>query len=253
MSKVEQLPTARAETVQEPAPYGDGEMILRMIDRLIDRPDIDVDRIEQFWHLYERTQAHRARLAFDAAMSAMQPQLPIIERRGRIRNSAGKEQSQYALWEDVVEQINPVTRANGFALTFKTANLEGGRIRVTCILSHAEGHREETSLELPCDTTGSKNAVQSLGSSVSYGKRYTAFALLNIVARGEDDDGNRGGGKVVSDQQAETIRNLITSTESDVNKFLAVFQVDSISDLPEKDYDRAASLLAQKASRGNAR
>ncbi|HET9820175.1 MAG TPA: ERF family protein, partial [Rhodanobacteraceae bacterium] len=51
-----------------------------------------------------------------------------------------------------------------------------------------DGHREETSITLPADTSGSKNAVQAVASSTSYGKRYTAGALLNLTSHGEDDD-----------------------------------------------------------------
>jgi len=36
---------------------------------------------------------------------------------------------------------------------------------------------------------GSKNAVQAVGSSVSYGKRYVMSALLNITTTDDDDDG----------------------------------------------------------------
>ena len=49
-------------------------------------------------------------------------------------------------------------------------------------------------MELPVDTTGSKNAVQAVGSSTAYGKRYVMEALLNLTSRGQDDDGKRGGG-----------------------------------------------------------
>ena len=42
---------------------------------------------------------------------------------------------------------------------------------------------------LPLDTSGSKNGVQAVGSTVSYGKRYAICALLNI-STGDDTDGN---------------------------------------------------------------
>jgi hypothetical protein len=48
-------------------------------------------------------------------------------------------------------------------------------------------------MTLPLDTSGSKNNVQAVGSSTSYGKRYTATLLLNIRTKGEDDDGHAGG------------------------------------------------------------
>jgi hypothetical protein len=75
---------------------------------------------------------------------------------------------------------------HGFALTFRTDFTNG--ITVTGVLSHSAGHREETSITLPADASGSKNAVQAVASTVSYGKRYTAGALLNLTSHGEDDD-----------------------------------------------------------------
>jgi hypothetical protein len=41
--------------------------------------------------------------------------------------------------------------------------------------------------------TGSKNDIQALASTVSYGKRYVTKDLLCIVTRKEDDDGERAG------------------------------------------------------------
>src|SRR5690606_16446095 len=55
-------------------------------------------------------------------------------------------------------------------------------------LTHKSGHREETTIKLPADPSGNKNAVQAVASSVSYGKRYTAGALLNLTSHAEDDD-----------------------------------------------------------------
>jgi hypothetical protein len=49
---------------------------------------------------------------------------------------------------------------------------------------------------LPADVGKGRNDVQAIGSSVSYGKRYAAMAMLNLITRGlaEDDDGQAGGG-----------------------------------------------------------
>jgi hypothetical protein len=115
----------------------------------------------------------------------------VIDERGGIKNTAGTVQSTYAKWEDINDAIRPVLHEHGFALSFRVKRVENA-ISVTGILSHEDGHSEETTLELPSDTSGSKNAVQAVGSSLSYGKRYTAMALLNITSRApmdRDDDG----------------------------------------------------------------
>lgn len=80
------------------------------------------------------------------------------------------------------------------------------------MLSHRAGHREVTSIVLPVDTSGSKNGVQAVASSVSYGKRYTAGLLLNITTTGEDDDGNGPAAQVtprVTSAQAAQIAMLL--------------------------------------------
>jgi hypothetical protein len=65
-------------------------------------------------------------------------------------------------------------------------------VKVTCILSHKDGHREETTLSGPFDHSGNKNAVQAIGSGVAYLQRYTLKAAVGVAA-GHDDDGRSSG------------------------------------------------------------
>jgi hypothetical protein len=55
------------------------------------------------------------------------------------------------------------------------------------------GHSEEGAvLEGAPDTSGSKNSIQAVGSTVSYLERYTLLAATGLAAKDQDDDG-RGG------------------------------------------------------------
>jgi hypothetical protein len=178
----------------------------------------------------------------------MQPDLPVIVERGRIDIGRGKPQS-YALWEDINETIKPVLAKHGFSLSFRTGQ-EDGKIIVTGILSHREGHSERTTMHLPTDTSGSKNAVQAVGSSTSYGKRYTAAALLNLTSRGEDDDGLAGGstGKITQEQLTDLIA-LADDVGADKGAFCKYFNVSSLADIPAKDYARAVAALNKKRAK----
>ena len=100
------------------------------------------------------------------------------------------------------------------------------------------------------DSTGSKNNVRAIGSSISYGKRYAASALLNITTRGEDDDGKAGGAKPVSDEQRAELQDLIEKSNTEIEAFCRAFSVDALVDLPSAAFDRAASMLRQKIIRG---
>jgi len=185
---------------------------LSMLDRIARDPSVDIERIERMTTLYERSVARSAKAAYDAALSEMQPKLPIIDKRGKGHNGA-----KYALWEDIAEGILSVTAEHGFSLTFRVQPLDKA-VNVTAVLAHRDGHREETAFPFPLDATGNKSPIQSVGSSISYGKRYTACALLNVIAHGEDDDG-KSGSKQMSSSAAKK-----NGTDRRFNEIVAEFR-----------------------------
>lgn len=222
---------------------GNAVTMLDVIERVVRDPCIDIAKMQQLLEMQERITARNAKAAYDAAMSEMQPQLPVIAERGKIDIGRGKPQS-YAKWDDINEAIKPVLARHGFALSFRTGR-QDDRIVVTGILSHREGHREETTMQLPLDTSGSKNNVQAVGSSTSYGKRYTAAALLNLTSRGEDDDGRTAGGTLAPDQ-IERVRSLIVEVAASIPLFCKYMKVERIEDIPAREFDRAVRALESK-------
>lgn len=142
----------------------------------------DIETLDRLMDLQERWSASQAKSEYDAAMAAMQQDLPIVEKK---REGHGWK---FADWGDIKRQINPALTQHGFAVTHRIEARDKDLI-VTAIASHSSGHREETSLPLPYDTSGSKNAVQARGSTVQYGIRYTGCAILGIAVGGEDTDG----------------------------------------------------------------
>ena len=160
----------------------EGATILAVISRAASDPNTDVDKMERLMLMYERIESKRAVAAYQSALSDMQEALPSIGERGNAAN-----RYTYALWEDINAAVKPVLKRYGFALSFRT-DCQKDAISVTGVLTHRDGHREETTISLPADSSGNKNAVQAVASSVSYGKRYTAGALLNLTSHGEDDD-----------------------------------------------------------------
>lgn len=247
---IEALPATRQELQVSPLapamPSSDAASLMAVITRIAENPEIDLARIEKMLDMYERVAERQAKVAYTAALAEMQPQLPVIAERGGIKGQGGKVQSTYALWEDINDAIKPVLAEHGFALSFKTGR-EGDQIVVTGILSHRDGHSEQTTMHLPVDASGSKNAVQAVGSSTSYGKRYTAAALLNLTSRGEDDDGHAGGsGGVITEAQRDALILLADEGGADKRKFCEFFGIQSVADLPSRDYRRAEQMLREK-------
>lgn len=221
--------------------------ILSVIERAARDPNVDVDKMERLMAMAERMSDRTARAAFAAALAEMQPNLPVIAERGAIRHKVGGPAvSTYALWEDINDAIKPILAEHGFALSFRVGSGEG-KISVTGVLSHRDGHSEETTMVLPVDASGSKNAVQAVGSSTSYGKRYTAQALLNLTSRGEDDDGKAAGsGERINDDQLAEIQALMEDVGADRDKFLQYLKVESLSLIPQNRYDAAIKALEAK-------
>ena len=239
-------------TVTETPVVNQAAAIISVIERAATNPDVDIDKMERLLEMQERIMARDAKAAYAAALAAMAPELPVIGERGGIKDRNGNVQSTYALWEDINDAIKPVLAAHGFALSFRTGR-EDGQITVTGVLSHRDGHSEETTITLPHDSSGSKNAVQAVGSSTSYGKRYTAGLLLNLTSRGEDDDGAAGGsGATITEAQVEALVKLAKEVGADIRKFCEYLKVDSLAAIPATRFGAAKAALEAKRKTGGA-
>lgn len=160
-----------------------------MFERLARDSSVPVEKLEKLIELQERIMRHNARAEFNAAFAAMQGEIPAITERGEIAVN-GVVRSKYARHEDILEVVKPILQRHGFAIRHRNV-FENGALRVIGILSHRSGHSEEDEFVAKADDSGSKNAIQALGSTRSYGARYTTIALLNIATKGQDDDGQR--------------------------------------------------------------
>lgn len=173
-----------------------GATMMDVIARAAADPNTDVDKLERLLAMAERIKAQEAKAAYTRDLATMQPKLPVIDEKGGIKNNAGVVQSTYAKWEDINDAIQPILSAHGFALSFRPGIATDGKVTVTTVLAHADGHSDEATVTLPHDASGSKNSVQAVGSSFTYAKRYGAIGLLNITSRApgdRDDDGQTGG------------------------------------------------------------
>lgn len=156
----------------------DMSMASRIVE-LASMPDFDVAKLDKLMDLQEREMKRLAKIAFNKDFTSMQSEITTVTKSKQGHNY------KYATLEDIVDIVRPTLEKHGFAVSFGVNTTSD--IIVTCTLMHKEGHSIETTMQLPADKTGSKNAVQAIGSSVSYAKRYTLSSLLNIATRDDDD------------------------------------------------------------------
>lgn len=224
--------------------------LLAVISRAAADPSCDIDKMERLMAMHERMQARDAEAEFNASMAAMQSDIPSIAERGAITVN-GQVRSNYATFEDINDVIKPIMQTHGFAITFKVENVPGG-MSVTGILMHRAGHRESTSMFIPLDTSGSKNAVQAVGSSTSYGKRYVMSALLNLTTRGEDDDGHAAVPvATVTPIQARQLQALLDKCTDKAKEAFANLY-GTTGDVGKGDFDKVLGQLTKSAANAEA-
>jgi hypothetical protein len=204
----------------------------------------DLGSVKEMLAMSKELAADQSRRAFDAAVAEAKAEIPTVR-----KNAKGHNDKQYANFAAYASVIDPIISKFGLSYRFRTTQTD--RINVTCVLAHKEGHYEETTLSGPADTTGSKNAIQAIGSTLTYLQRYTLVQALGLAAS-EDDDGRAAGanddGTLISQEQATTLRKLIEDNGRDVVKFCAYFKIDAIPDLPASQFARAVTALSKKAA-----
>jgi len=170
--------------IQEDRP---SSSVLAVISRAATDASVDVDKMERLLAMQERVMAKDAEMAFYSDMAELQNEMPAIRKEGQIK--VGQDvRSRYAKFEHILEATQPLLQKYGFSVSFKS-NFIDGQLEISGTLSHRAGHHESTTMRLPFDDSGSKNKVQAIGSSVSYGKRYVYCMLLNVNIADQDDDG----------------------------------------------------------------
>lgn len=225
--------------------------MLAVIERASANPDVDVEKMRALLDMQKEIVRYKAEMAFNADFAAMQSDLPVIAKNGEIKVN-GQVRSKYTLFEEMNEIVKPILKEHGFAVLFKT-NSKKGEVTVSGTLMHREGHREMTELTLEADTSGSKNSVQSIGSSLQYAKRYIMASLLNLTTAGEDDDGKRAAIEYISEKQEADLRAMLdevkdsSKPEGHAEKvFLQYFKIEKLADLPASEYQRGVKAIQKK-------
>lgn len=225
-----------AENIHPIAQPSSGAMTpMTMLDRAVSS-GAGIEMIEKLMGLQERWEASQARKSFDAAIAAAKAEIPVIA-----KNATGHNAKKYANFAAIAGTIDPIISRHGLSYRFRTT--QGERISVTCILSHRDGHSEETTLSGPADNSGNKNAIQSIGSTLTYLQRYSLVQMLGLAAS-EDDDGKTSAsneyvppiGSINAGQIAQ-LRDALAEKGASEKAFLQWAKQKRIEDIPAELFE----------------
>src|SRR3546814_111257 len=137
----------------------------------------DLDKLSKLMDLQERWEANEARKAYVSALNAFKADPPTVVKNKRAgfdsKKTGDRTEYEYATLDAVSAIISASLSEHGLSHRWEVQQLDGGAIRVTCILTHEMGHSERASLQAGADQSGSKNNLPANGSPVTYMARST--------------------------------------------------------------------------------
>ena len=175
---------------------------------------------------------------------------------------------KYADLSALIDATRPALAANGLVVLQTPRVIANRAVEITSMLAHSSGEFMAFDISFPAwqDTKdGPRFDAQTIGSAITYGRRYSYQSLLNISAE-EDDDGNatvrRNGheakpnGKAKQEPAAapSVEEPRITQTEQnafwsackksdkkhpEVRAYLATLGVANSDEIPKKDFPAA--------------
>lgn len=169
--------------------------------------ELDVEKTERLFALYEREQDRRSVIAYNRAVSTFQAKCPVIEKGD---DAHGKS---YARLDRIWRTIRPLVAELGLSVTWQRCEMRDGICHVEGTLAHADGHSTQISADtaLPEMIRG-QNAAQQVGSAETYAKRRALCSALGIVT-GDDDDGHAAAVVTLDPGQATEIEKALAELE----------------------------------------
>lgn len=201
----------------------------------------DLDKLEKLLNLQIAWEANEARKAYHIAMTAFKSNPPKIDKDKTV--AYGNTKYNHASLANVTEKISTELSKHGLSASWSTK--QNGAVSVTCRITHIKGHSEETTISAPADKSGSKNDIQSIGSTITYLERYTLLALTGLATYDMDNDAGKPV-EHIDEKQLGQILDSINELGTPLNQFLAYMKIERVEDMLKSDFPKAMAAIEAK-------
>lgn len=244
-AEVGNLPVNNTDTKQ-PVPVQPMTLVTLAVEK-----GYDLNVIESLMDFQDRLDKKQAKKAFDAAMAEAVNEIPTIAKNKKaIVDKDGNARYRYDDLSEIAETVKPILKKHGLSYRFRTQQ-NGLIVSVTCIVSHVDGHSEENTLSASNDTSGSKNAIQAVGSAVTYLERYSLKAALGLAAAEDDDAKAAGEPAVITHDQFLELNKLLDDHQIDKAAFCGYLGVEAVTDIPQNRFKDAKDAIGLKIAKMN--
>jgi len=153
--------------------------------------------------------------------------------------------SKYADLAAVVKASRPSLAKNGLSVIQRVLPNEAGALSLYTRLCHSSGQWMESRMPI----NPPKQDIQTLGSYITYLRRYSYASVVGVVAADEDDDGEAGMQEprktgvasavrveFITKPQLQVISQELEGYEDILESLLTGFKIGKLSELPSKRY-----------------
>lgn len=196
---------------------------------------------------------HRSDDIKDLATALAKAQSEMLTAGLRSENPYFK--SSYADIAELIRVSRPCLTKNGLSVTQQVISGDDGMTMLHTIMLHASGQWIETCMRV----VPPKNDIQTLGSYITYLRRYSYAALVGVVAADEDDDGEKAvatsrdifakgtaintkynpreeSSETITKEQLEELEYELSEYADIAEMILDGLKIQSIADMPKSKY-----------------
>lgn len=205
MSTAEIIHAPQAQVLQMPPPVTPIQILSSAVAQ-----GAPIDTIERLAKMHREMVEYDAKVAYSDAMQRAQSKMRPVSADA----INPQTRSNYASYAQLDRALRPIYSAEGFSLSFNTADSPlPEHVRVLCDVS-CGGYIRSYQIDMPADGKGAKGGdvmtkTHAIGAAVTYGMRYLLKMIFNVAIGEDDTDGNMPEAPT----QQDPIRNAKTLEE----------------------------------------
>lgn len=121
------------------------------------------------------------------ALVAFQAEMPTVRKgnTAEVATQKGSYSYDYADLTDITEAVMPILSKHGLSFTASPTMTENGFV-LAYRLRHESGQEDAGEYPLP---DPAHSPAQTIGSAITYARRYSLCAAIGLAPGGDDDDG----------------------------------------------------------------
>lgn len=141
--------------------------------------------------------------------------------------------SDYVTLDKLILATREILQKNGLSVLQMPLSKENGEIGIQTILLHESGEYIESD---PLFMKPVKNDPQQAGSLITYLRRYSYQAILNLNT-GEDDDGNKVSDPIISEGQVKRLYAIAKNKDNDkIKGILSHYKFNKFAEIRKDKY-----------------